>query len=58
MPALMSFAQDLGHTCLTLGVEGVEGLFKAFFRGLSSIDGAANPSGHDFLTPKKSGPDH
>jgi hypothetical protein len=58
MPPLMSLAQDVGLTGLSLGVEGIEGLFEPFFRGFSSIDGAANPSGHGFLTPKKSGPDH
>jgi len=41
-----------------LSIERVEGLLQSFFGGFACIDSAANPSGHGFLTPKKSGPDH
>jgi hypothetical protein len=58
MPSLVSLAQDVGLTGLSLGVEGIEGLLQAFFGGFAGIDSAANPSGHGFRTPKNRGPDH
>ena len=58
MPTLMALAEDVGLTRLSLGIEGIEGLLQPLFGGFSGIDGAANPSGHGFLTPKNSGPDH
>ena len=58
MQSLMALTLDIGFTCLSLGVEGIEGLLQAFFGGFAGLDGAADPSGHGFRNPKKRGPDH
>jgi hypothetical protein len=54
----MALAEDVCFTCLSLGIQGIEGLLQPLFRGFAGIDGAADPSGHGFLTPKNNGPDH
>jgi hypothetical protein len=54
----MALAEDVSLTGLSLGIEGIEGLLQPLFRRFAGIDGAANSSGHGFLTPKNRGPDH
>jgi hypothetical protein len=56
--SLMALAEDVRFTRLSLAIEGIEGLPQPLFGGFTGVDGAANSSGHGFLTPKNRGPDH
>ena len=59
-PALRGLAQDIGSTCLALGIKRVEVLLQAFLARFASIDRTADLV-HAALAfvfkPKKAGPD-
>jgi hypothetical protein len=54
----MTLAEDVRFTRLSLGIQRIEGLLEPLLGRFAGIDGAANSSGHGFLTPKNNGPDH
>jgi hypothetical protein len=54
----MALTEDVRFTRLSLGIQGIEGLLQPLLGSFAGINGAANPNGHGFLTPKNNGPDH
>ena len=64
LPTFVFLAQDLGFTCLPLGVKRIEGLVESLFGRLAGVNGASDLGsfqGHFFVpffaVPKKAGPD-
>jgi len=58
MPSLMALAENVRFTRFSLGIQRIEGLLQPLFGRFAGINGATNPNGHGFRTPKNRGPDH